>query len=306
MGTLLLQAVVSGLAMGAIYALVAVGFSITFTTTKTLNFAQGSFVATGSFIAASTLVFLADAADVRSLRLDMVEGWRYAVATVVAGGAMALLGIVLFIVAVRPFAGKPGLSWVISTLGFGVILQNLGLILWGAEPVVVPPPLGEGVVRIFGAGIRPQEILVLFVAILIMVLLDLVMHRSSMGKAMRAVAHNPQVASLVGINVAAIMIGAFALSSGLAGVAGALIAPITSASLFIGLMLALKGFAASILGGLNNPRGCVIGGFTLGVAESLVAMWQAQWREVVVFLLIILVLSIRPSGLFGARVTEKV
>ena len=125
-------------------------------------------------------------------------------------------------IAVRPFAGKGGMNWVMSTIGFGVILQSVGLAIWGPAPVMVPFPLGDDVLRIAGAGVRPQELLVLACAILIMIALDLVMRRTRIGKAMMAVAHSPQTASLMGINVNLVMIGAFALSSGLAGVAGVL------------------------------------------------------------------------------------
>jgi branched-chain amino acid transport system permease protein len=305
MGTLFLQAIASGLAIGAIYALVAVSFSITFMTTRTLNFAQGNFVAIGSFVSASTLLMLTGAPEIHSLNPATSGGLNYVLSVIAAGVILAAIGVVLFLVAVRPFAGKPGLSWVISTLGFGVIIQSLGLMVWGAAPVFIPPPFGEDVIRIASAGVRSQEILVFVVAITIMFVLDFLMRRSRAGKAMRAVAYNPQAASLMGINVTGVMIAAFALSSGMAGVSGALIAPITSASLFVGLSLALKGFAASILGGLDNPRGCIIGGFLIGISESLVAMWQAQWREVVVFLVIILVLSVRPYGLFGAGLKER-
>jgi branched-chain amino acid transport system permease protein len=170
----------------------------------------------------------------------------------------------------------------------------------------LPSPFGDDVVRVAGVGVRPQEILVLVVAIVLMLALDLVMRRTRIGKAMRAVAHNPSVAALMGINVTAMMLGAFALSSALAGIGGLLVAPIASASLFLGLGIALKAFSGAIMGGLDNPRGCIFGGFLLGVLEAGVALWQAQWREIVIFLLIILVLAIRPNGLFGAHALDKV
>jgi branched-chain amino acid transport system permease protein len=207
---------------------------------------------------------------------------------------------------VRPFAGKPGMSWVMSTIGFGIILQSLALLVWGPAPVNLPSPLGDDVIRVLGAGVRPQEILVLVVAVAIMLGLDLVMRRTRLGKAMRAVAFSPSIASLMGINVTAVMLGAFALSSALAGIGGLLVAPIAQASLFVGMGIALKGFSGAIVGGLDNPRGCIFGGFALGLLEAGVALWQAQWREIVVFVLIILVLSVRPNGLFGARALDKV
>jgi branched-chain amino acid transport system permease protein len=127
-----------------------------------------------------------------------------------------------------------------------------------------------------------------------------------MGKAMRAVAQNANVASLMGINVSKMMIGAFIISSALAGLSGFMLAPIAQASLFMGLAVGLKGFSAAMIGGLNNPRGCVMGGFMLGVLESFVNLWSAQWREVAIFVLVILVLALKPNGLFGKNVVEKV
>ena len=208
--------------------------------------------------------------------------------------------------AVRPFIGAGGLAWVMSTLGFGVILQSIGLAIWGPKPVVVPAPVGDAVIRFMGVGVRPQELLTLGVAVVIMIVFDRVMNHTMVGKAMRAVAANGSVASLMGINTNAVMIGAFVVSSALAGLSGFLLAPIAQASLFMGLTVGLKGFSGAMIGGLNNPRGCVIGGFVLGVFESMVNLWQAQWREVAVFALVILVLAFRPTGLFGKKMVEKV
>ncbi len=146
----------------------------------------------------------------------------------------------------------------------------------------------------------------LVVAVLVMLAFDHVMRRTMIGKAMRAVAHNPGVASLMGIPVTRVMVGAFIVSSALAGLSGFMLAPIAQASLFMGLAVGLKGFSAAMIGGLNNARGCVIGGFLLGVLESFVNLWSAQWREVAIFALVILVLAFRPNGLFGTRLVEKV
>ena len=303
----LLQAILSGLAVGGAYALVALGFSITFTTTKTLNFSHGEFVSAGAFIGMSVL-FLAIGRPISSTSFgDAIPGaGAQLLALLGALGVMGLLGWLLFVLGVRPFAGRPGMAWVMSTLGFGVILQSVGLAIWGPKPVVVPAPVGDAVIRFLGIGVRPQELLTLGVAVVIMVAFDFVMNRTLAGKAMRAVAANGSVASLMGINTSAIMIVAFVLSSALAGLSGFLLAPIAQASLFMGLSVGLKGFSGAMIGGLNNPRGCVIGGFALGVLESLVNLWQAQWREVAVFALVILVLAFRPTGLFGRAYVEKV
>jgi branched-chain amino acid transport system permease protein len=307
MGQALFQALISGLAVGGAYALVALGFSITFTTTKTLNFSHGEFVSAGAFIGLSVL-FLAFGMPVTSSSFGQVIPGASAqlLALVAALVVMGLLGWLLYAIGVRPFAGRPGMAWVMSTLGFGVILQSIGLAIWGPKPVVVPAPFGDTVLRVFDVGVRPQELLTLAVAIVVMTGLSWVMNRTIAGKAMRAVAANADVASLMGINTQAVMIAAFVVSSALAGLSGFLLAPIAQASLFMGLSVGLKGFSGAMIGGLNNPRGCVIGGFTLGVIESLVNLWQAQWREVAVFLLVILVLAFRPTGLFGSRLAEKV
>lgn len=302
------QALVSGLAIGGVYALIALSFSITFTTTKTLNFSQGDFVSVGALFGVTVLYFLhaGGGGTGGALADNASAGFNYPVAALVVGVVTGVLGIAIFTTAVRPFAGKPGMSWVMSTIGFGIILQSLGLAIWGPAPVKMPSPFGDDVIRIAGVGVRPQEILILVVAVALMIALDLLMRRTRIGKAMRAVAHNPSVASLMGINVRAMMLGAFALSSALAGIGGLLAAPIASASLYLGLGIALKAFSGAIMGGLDNPRGCIFGGFILGILEATVALWQAQWREIVIFLLIILVLAIRPAGLFGTQSLDKV
>lgn len=301
-----LQALVSGLAVGGIYALIALSFSITFTTTRTLNFAQGEFVSFGAFIGVSTLLALTGTATIGGMPLDASGGVNYPAALLASAVLSGVAGILVFLLAVRPFAGKPGMSWVMSTIGFGILLQSAGLAIWGPAPAKLPGPFGDDVLRLAGAGVRPQELLVLAATVLILIAYEGMMNRSRLGKATKAVAHSPDVASLMGINVPVVMMGAFAVSSALAGFAGVLIAPVATASLYMGLAFALKAFAGAIIGGLDNPRGCIYGGFILGVIESFVGLWHSQLREIAVFLLIILVLAVRPAGLFGVRALQKV
>jgi len=303
----LLQAILSGLAVGSAYALVALGFSITFTTTKTLNFSHGEFVSIGAFVGMSALFLMLGmpiSATSFGTTVPSLSAQWLALAAVLA--VMGLLGWLLYKLGVRPFAGRPGMAWVMSTLGFGVILQSIGLAIWGPKPVVVPSPVGDAVIRFLGIGVRPQELLMLAVAVVVMATFERVMNHTLLGKAMRAVAANASVASLMGINTHAMMVAAFIVSCALAGLSGFLLAPIAQASLFMGLTVGLKGFSGAMVGGLTNPRGCVIGGFALGLLESLVNLWQAQWREVAVFVLVILVLAVRPTGLLGRRLVEKV
>jgi branched-chain amino acid transport system permease protein len=140
----------------------------------------------------------------------------------------------------------------------------------------------------------------------VLLALDVVMRRTRIGKAVRAVAENRNAATLMGINVGAVVVGAFVISSAFAGLAGLLVAPITTASVYMGLVLALKAFSAAIVGGLDNPRGCMLGGFLMGILEALVGLWHAELREIAIFLLIIVVLAVKPEGLLGRKRVEKV
>ena len=302
----ILQAVFSGLALGGIYALVALGFNITHNTTKTFNFGQGEFLVAGAFVAVSGVLLFAGKGMTDSLLPEDVTLVSYGTSLVVSVLVLGVLGVLLYFTAVRPFVGRPGLAWVMSTIGFGIIIQNTALAIWGPSPMVLPSPLGDQVIRIGGAGVLPQEILVLVSSVVVMVGLDLVLRRTKLGKAVRAVAQSRAAATLMGIDVSAIVIGAFVVSSALAGLAGLLIAPITTASVFMGMTLALKAFSAAIVGGLDNPRGCMLGGFLLGLIEALVGLWHAELREIAIFVLIILVLVVKPEGLLGRRLAEKV
>lgn len=302
MFTTVLQALIGGLTMGGIYALIALGFSLTYTTTRTLNFAQGDFVSVGAFVGLGTigLVTAAFAID------PSAYPWLYLLAALAASAVMGAMGLPLYMAAIRPFAGRAGMAWVMSTIGFGIVMQSAALSLWGPGARMVAAPFGDGVIRIAGIGFRSQEIAVLVLAFVILGVFDFAMRRTSLGRSMRAVALNRDAASLMGIDVTRVMALAFIASSALAGLSGMLIAPIVSASLFMGVVIALKGFSAAIVGGLTNPRGCMFGGLLIGVAESCTALWSAQWREIVVFVLVIAVLTVAPNGLFGKKLVEKV
>lgn len=302
----ILQALFSGLALGSVYALVALGFNITHNTTKTLNFGQGEFLVAGAFVAVSGVLLLSGKGVTGALLPQDVTLLRYGGSMLITVAVLGVLGVLLYYTAVRPFIGLPGLAWVMSTIGFGIIIQNTALAIWGPSPMVLPSPLGDGVLRIGGAGVLPQEVLVLCSSIVVMLVLDTVMRRTKIGKAVRAVAQSQNAATLMGINVSAVIVLAFVVSSSLAGLAGLLVAPITTVSVFMGVTLALKAFSAAIVGGLSNARGCMLGGFLLGIIEAMVGLWHAELREISIFLLIIVVLVVKPEGLLGQRISEKV
>ncbi|RYX93657.1 MAG: branched-chain amino acid ABC transporter permease [Comamonadaceae bacterium] len=300
----LMQAILSGLAAGSIYALVALSFSITFTTSRTLNFSQGELVSAGAFLYVGSLFYLASKGQAMFPDISP-RGWTELLALVIALAVMGVVGAVLYFAGIRPFVGSAGLSWVISTIGFGIVLQSIGLAVLGAGVVKVPSPVGDALIGLWGVSVRPQELLMIAVAFTVMVGMHWLTRHTMVGKVMRAVAFNGKTSSLMGINVSRVTIGAFAASSMLAALSGILIAPIATASIFLGLGFGLKGFSASIVGGLTNPRGCVIAGLALGILESVVNLWQAQWKDVVIFGLVILVLAVKPGGLFGTDATEK-
>jgi branched-chain amino acid transport system permease protein len=264
MDVALFQALLSGLAVGSAYALVSLGFSVTFTTTKTLNFSHGEFVSAGAFIGMSVL-FLAIGKPLTSTSFGGAQPGAMAqlLALLVALAIMGGIGWLLFVLGVRPFARRPGMAWVMSTLGFGVILQSIGLAIWGPKPVVVPSPVGDDVIRILGVGVRPQELLMLVTSVVIMLVFDHIMRKTMAGKAMRAVAQNPSVASLMGINVSSMMIGAFIISSALAGLSGFMLAPIAQASLFMGLAVGLK----------DSPLPWLAGSTIHAAASWVVSCW---------------------------------
>lgn len=302
----ILQAILSGLAMGSVYALVAFGFSITYTTTKTFNFGQGAFLALAGLVGISAILLVSQGSLTGFPRPEDVTWGTFLFGLLAAMLILGVLGYLLYLTAIRHFVGEAGLSWVMSTIGFGIIIQNLALLIWGPAPIALASPLGEGVVSVMGAGVRPQEILVFGTTLVLMLVFDWCLRKTKMGKAVRAVAFSKSAASLMGINANAVAIGVFVISSALAAVAGVMVAPIATASVFVGTMLSLKAFSAAIVGGLENPRGCIFGGFLIGLLESLIGLWYSNLREIAVFALIIVVLYFRPAGILGRLHAEKV
>jgi branched-chain amino acid transport system permease protein len=307
MQTVLLQAILSGLAIGGAYALVALGFSVTFTTTRTLNFAYGDFVSMGAFVTVGALLTtLGMSLSSFSFGDASPSLFDQLVALIVTLTILGALGALIFIVGVRPFLKRSGMVWIVSTLGFGLVVEALLMAIWGPKSMGVPAPFGSDVVRFAGVGVLRQELLTFAVATAVLICFDYLMRRSMIGKAMRAVALKPEIASLMGINVAAVMVGSYVVSAVLGGLSGFLLAPILQASLVMGAAIGLKGFAAAVIGGLDNARGCMVGGFLLGIMESVISLWSAQWREVSVLLIVIAVLALKPNGIFGTQVMDKV
>ncbi|MBV8095799.1 MAG: branched-chain amino acid ABC transporter permease [Acetobacteraceae bacterium] len=286
------QALISGLSVGSIYALIAQGYYITYITTGALNFGQGEFLMIGALFGLTCYVVL---------------GLPYALAILGAVLVTGLMGIVLERIAIRPVMRHAlSLSWVLSTVAVSIILKNAAVDLWGPEQIKFPSPFGEGVVQIGPAGIFPQELFIIAVALGTVFAIQIFLRRSLLGKALMAVAFNRNAAAVMGINVPRMVVLAFVLSSALAGLGGILIAPITFAWAYMGTVPGIKAFAAAIFGGLENPIGILIGGLIIGVLEQLFGIINSNLKEGITFLFILLALAIRPTGLMGRQEIVKV
>jgi len=286
-----LQFLLAGLTVGAIYALVALGFSIIYNASHVINFAQGEFVMVGGMCT----VWLANA------------GWPLPAAVAAAVLLAALLGLALERLAVEPARGASVVTLIIITIGASILLRGLASVVWDKKFHALKPFSGEAPLHIGGATLLPQSLWVLGVTLAIVVLLSWFFGRTLLGKALLATSHNRLAAQLVGISVRRVLLTAYGLSAALGGVAGILIAPITFTSWDVGVMLGLKGFAAAILGGMGSGPGAVLGGLALGIIEAMGAGYlSSAYKDALAFVIILAVLFFMPGGLLGARRTERV
>jgi branched-chain amino acid transport system permease protein len=286
------QLLFSGLALGSMYALVALGYNITYATSRTVNFSQGQSVMVGAVVAYA---------------LHVGAGWAFVPSVVVSLVALAALGIVVERVAVRPFLASSSIAWLLSTIAIGIIAENVAMVLFGKDARAFPSALTTRPWHVLGAGVYPQELLVPVAGIALMALVELAFRRTLAGKALRAVAFSHDAAGLMGINVGRMITAAYALSSVLAGVAGILLAPLLNVSATMGTTIGLKAFAVAIIGGIESARGIVIAGILYGVFEAVVAGYLGTGvREILGFALVIVVLLLRPWGLFGTPALRRV
>ncbi len=289
---MLAQLVISGLALGSMYGLVALGYHITWATSRTMNFSQGHAVMAGAVIAYGLYVAL---------------GWPFL--PTVAGMLLAatVFGLVVERVAVRPFFRSASPMWLLSTIACGIIGENVAMLLFGKDARGFPSPLVQKPILIGGAGVYAQELLLPVCGLALMGGLQLFYHRTTYGKRLKAVAFNAEAASLMGIHIPRAVMTAYALSTVLAGVAGLLLAPLLNVAPTMGTIIGLKAFAVAIIGGLESAAGIIAAGFGYGLVEALVAGYVSTGaRELVGFALVILVLIVRPWGLGGARPTRRV
>ena len=288
-----LTQVLNGLQLGSIYALVALGYTMVYGIILLLNFAHGDIIMFGSYVAWIALVQL---------------GLNPAIAVLLAIFGCVLLGVLIDKVAYAPLREAPRLSILITAIGVSYLLENGVQLLLGADAKVVPSIIDLGTVQVFGSTLSGTALLTVAVTIVATVVLTLLVQKTRLGKAMRAVSEDMGAARLMGVNVNSTISFTFAVGSALAGIAAILYSmAYQQVSPTMGVMLGTKAFVAAVLGGIGSIPGAVIGGLIVGFSEVFVAAFGLSvWQDAVIFLLLILVLVVKPTGLLGRPVTEKV
>jgi branched-chain amino acid transport system permease protein len=304
-----LQQLVNGIVLGSIYALVALGYTMVYGILGLINFAHGEVVMIGAMIALTAIQLLIGSG------IALPGPLIAALGLLIAMPACMALGYVIERVAYRPLRAAPRLAALITAIGVSILLQNVAMIVWGRQYHAFPALLPAAPHTLAGATVDDLQIFIVLLAAAIMAGLLALVHRTRLGRAMRATSQNPEVAGLMGVNVNTVISITFVIGSALAAVAGIMVAAYYGiAHYFMGFMLGLKAFTAAVLGGIGNLGGAMLGGLLLGLIESLGAGYigpltggflGSHYQDVFSFVVLILVLVFRPSGLLGERVAER-
>lgn len=287
-----IQLVYSGIALGMIYAVIAFGYQLTFATSGTLNFGQGEALMLGAMVGL-TLVGMG------------VNYWVMIPLVCIFGFAQ---GALVERIGVRPaLKTRSEFGWIMSTIALGIIFKNVAENVWGRDDLRFPSPLPETPIKILGANVLPMELLVVFGALAMMLVVELFNRKSIYGKAVVATSDDRAAAGLMGINTGLVITFSYALSSLTAAFAGVLVAPLTLTGATMGAVLGLKAFAVAIIGGLSSGMGVVVGGLLLGIAETTTGFYLSTgYKDVPGLVLLLLVLAFKPAGLFGKTAIKKV
>ena len=291
---LLIQQLVNGIAVGSIYALIALGYTMVYGTIKLINFAHGDVYMMGAFIGYFAVMVL---------KLNVF------LALLVAMVACAILGVVIERVAYKPLRKSTRVAALITAIGVSYLLENAMSYFFGAESRPFPSDFGTETFTLFGdVSVNGKQILIFGITVLLMVLLQFIVRYTKMGKAMRAVAVDEQAAQLMGIDVDGVISFTFALGSALAGIAGVLVGVYyNTISTTMGITVGLKAFVAAVLGGIGSIPGAMVGGYLIGLLETMVSFFgYSPYRDGVVYFLLFIILIVLPAGLFGKNVREKV
>jgi branched-chain amino acid transport system permease protein len=297
---ILAQLMVSGATVGMIYGVIAFGYQLTFSTSKTLNFGQGEALMLGALVGLTTVNFLIGQA------LATPVAYLLMLPVIIAFGLMQ--GAVVEILGVRQaIRTRSEVGWIMATIALGIIFRNLAENIWGRDALKFPSPLPEAALAIGPVRVQPMELAIVAGAVLLMLLVELFNRKTVYGKAVVATANDRDVAGLMGINTKLVITFSYALSSMSAAMAGVLVAPVTLTGATMGAVLGLKAFAVAIIGGLSSGIGVVVGGLILGIAETLTGFYiSTGYKDVPGLVLLLLVLSLKPSGLFGKPTITKV
>jgi branched-chain amino acid transport system permease protein len=288
----LFQYLITGLTVGSIYAMVAIGFNIIYNVTEIINLAQGEFVVLGGLIMVS---------------LQIAAGLPILIAFPSTVIMVTLVGLLLDRLAIRPIRRPSVLTLIIATIGASIVIKGIAMSIWGKDPFDLPAFSGRNPINFLGAVIQPQYFWVGGFLLVIVVLLTLFFEKTIIGKAMSACADNPDAASLVGINVKQMILLSFSLSAAIGAVAGIILTPIALIDYNRGAMLAVKGFGAVVLGGLGSFPGAILGGLVLGTIESFGAgLIHSGYKDAFALIVLLAVLFIRPSGLLGSIEVTKI
>jgi len=285
------QLIVSGIALGMIYAVIAFGYQLTFATSGTLNFGQGEALMLGALVGLTLVGYM--------------SYWLMIPLVLVFG---ALQGVFVERVGVLPaLKTKSEFGWIMTTISLAIIFKNVAENIWGRDDITFPSPLPTAPLQYMGIRVLPMEILVVVGALAIMIAVEIFNRKSIYGKAVVATSNDRDAAGLMGINTGMVITFSYALSSMTAAFAGVLIAPLTLTGATMGVVLGLKAFAVAIIGGLNSGMGVIVGGLILGIAETATGYYiSTGYKDVPGLLLLLLVLAIKPAGIFGKSVIKKV
>jgi branched-chain amino acid transport system permease protein len=303
------QQVINGLVLGSVYALVALGYTMVYGILGLINFAHGEVVMIGAMVALAAVSMLMTAAP------EMSPLLMIAVAAIVSIITCMVLAFSIERLAYRPLRNAPRLAPLITAIGISILLQNIAMIIWGRKYKTVPELFEFDTHIIFGANITDLQVIIIGVSTILMTLLLLVVNFTKLGRAMRATSESQKVAGLMGININKIISATFMIGAGLGAIAGILVAGNYSVAHYsMGFMLGLKAFTAAVLGGIGNLGGAVLGGLLLGLIESIGAGYIGQltggflgshYQDVFAFVVLIVVLVFRPTGIMGERVAER-
>ncbi|MGC2519388.1 MAG: branched-chain amino acid ABC transporter permease [Burkholderiales bacterium] len=302
-----IQQVINGLTLGAVYAVVALGYTMVYGIIQLINFAHGEVVMFGAMVAFSVISALAPT-GLPPLLIVLV-------ATACAIPVCMLLGYAMERLAYRPLRGAPRLAPLITAIGVSMILQHTAMMIWSRNPLAFPQIIKPRTYAIAGAAITDVQIAILVISVVMMAGLAVLVYRTRLGAAMRATAQNPQVAALMGIDADRVIAFTFVVGAGLAAVAGVMVASYYGIAHYtMGSQLGLKAFCAAVLGGIGNVPGAMLGGVLLGLVEALGAgyigdltgdVFGSNYQDVFAFIVLIGVLVFRPSGLLGERVGDR-